>query len=344
MPFPAGGNTKIIGHFLEKSLTKTLNRIYETQYTKLWGTDPALNFHQAIGDLPLTLDYIEAYSKSDGGQMAALYDGTGDDVPVVELAIGSRKYPAAMFIQGAHWNLLHVEKQRMAESLGQSVPTLNIITAKQDLVAEYFNRREHYTVLYGYPKVGIRGIFSQLGIATIDGTFQPYKKAAGAYTLTTALLYEDIIDILYAFMARAKLTSLAQIEIKIAPRLGRRMVEIYKTSAGESVGLTLMQMLQSTELGLGVTSVDVHNELAGDNLNKYVWNDSGTGMYPVTSDRMVLKAATYDPERHFYARRPFAPYQRSTLEYEQITVGATTGVINLVDESMMYYDYSNTQV
>lgn len=327
--------------FLKEQLTKTLPRLYQVNYTSLWGLDNSLNFHQAIGDLPLGLDFLQAYYKEDAGQMAALYDGVGDDAPTVDVSLGKKEFPAAIFIQGARWNLMDIEKMRVASEIRADLPSLNIVTAKQDAVADYFNRREHHTVLYGYPKKGIYGIFSQRNIATSDSTFVPYKKTAGNYDVTTAVLYEDLVDIIWQFVNRAKLSSPSQIQIKIPPRLGRRLVEIYKTSAGESVGMTVQQMLRSTELGLGINSITVHNELQGAELNKYVINEAGNGYYPTTSDRIVFKATTYNPERHFFARRPFTPFQKSTLEYEQVTIGSTSGILNFEEEFVWYYDFNN---
>jgi hypothetical protein len=330
--------------FLKEQLTRTLPRLYEVNYTALWGLDNSLNFHQAIGDLPLGLDFLQAYYKEDAGQMAALYDGMGDDAPTVDVSLGKKEFPAAVFIQGARWNLMDIEKLRVASEIRTDLPSVNIVAAKQDTVAAYFNRREHHTVLYGYPKKSIYGIFSQRGIATADSTFAPYVKASNAYTVSTAVLYEDLVDIIWQFVNRAKLTSPAQVQMKIPPRLGRRLVEIYKTTAGESVGMTVQQMLRSTELGLGINSITVHNELQGSELNKYVINEAGNGYYPTTSDRIVFKATTYNPERHFFARRPFEPFRRSTLEFEQVTIGATSGILNLEDEFVWYYDFSNALV
>lgn len=339
MVFPV--NVEKIGWFLKDQLTRTLPRIYETNYTRLWGLDNSLNFHIAIGDLPLGLDFLEAYFKSDAGQMAALYDGFSDDAPTVDVAIGKKEFPAVIFIQAARWNLMDIEKFRVAQANRSDLPTLNIISAKQAAVGDYFNRREHHTILYGYPKRNVFGIFSQRGIATADATFQPYKKTNGAYNVSTAELYEDITDIIWQFVNRAKLISPAQVQMKIPPRLGRRFLEIYKTTAGESVGMTIQQMLRSTELGLGVNSIVIHNELQGAELNKYVWNEAGNGYYDSNFDRIVFKATSYNPERHFFARRPFEPYRRSTLEYEQVTIGSTTGLLNFEEESMWYYDFSN---
>jgi hypothetical protein len=339
MVFPA--NVNKIGWFLKEQLTKTLPRLYEINYAQLWGLDSNLNFHVALGDLPLGLDFLEAYYKSDAGQMAALYDGFSDDAPTVDVSLGKKTFPCAIFIQGARWNLMDIEKMRVASETRTMLPSINIITAKQDAVADYMNRREHHTVLYGYPKKGIYGIFSQRGIATADATFVPYTKTSGAYNISTAALYEDLTDIIWQFVNRAKLSTPAQVQMKVPPRLGRRLVEIYKTSAGESIGMTVQQMLRSTELGLGINSISIHNELQGSELNKYVWNEAGNAYYPTSNDRIVFKATTYNPERHFFARRPIEPFRRGSLEYEQVTISSTSGILNFEEEFMWYYDFSN---
>lgn len=342
MPLPVDIRKSSI--YLKEQLTKTLPRIYDVNYEALWGLNSSLNFHQSIGDLPLGLEFIDVWVKENLGQIPPIYDANSDDIPIVDVEIGKKSFRAAMFALANEWNILQIEKQRLADSLNAGVPSLNMVAAKQDAVADYFNRGEHYTALYGYPKVGIRGLFSMLGISTNDATFKPYKKTGGNYDVSTAQLLEDLTDILMLFVQRAKLTSPAQIQMKIPPRLARRMVEVYKTTAGESVGMTLSQMIKSSDLGLGVASVDIHNELQGSELNKYVPNESGTGMYPINRDRIVFKATLNTAERHFYARRPFTPFQRSTLHFEQVTIGATTGLINVYPEYYWYYDFDNSLV
>lgn len=324
-------------NFLKEQLTRTLPRVYEIDVSQLWGLDPGMNFHQSIGDLPLGVEYVTAWIRENLGQVPALYDGNSDDIPIVDVHFGNQTFKAAMFALANEWNLLQIEKERVSASLNANIPNLSIITAKQDALADYFNRGEHYTALYGYPKVGIRGIFSLSDIANIDPGFTPYIKAAGAYTMSSAELFENLTSIIYAFMNRAKLTSPAQVLMKVPHRLGRRMVELYQSTGGT----TIRQMLQSSDLGLGVARIDVHNELSGAELNKYVPNDSGTAFYPVNRDRIMLKAAGYNPSRHFYARRPFPPYQRSTLHYEQVVISATTGILNTEPNRVWYYDFNN---
>lgn len=334
-------NLTKVNSYLANQLTQTLPRIYQVNQDILWGLNPALNFHRAIADLPLVAEEIQYFVQENLGQIPAIYDGNADDIPTVDVSIGGKKVKAAMFALSTVWNILQIEKQRLAAQINNDIPSLNLVAAKQSAVADFFNRGEHYTVLYGYPKLGIRGIFSQQSSAQIDDTFTPYVKAAGAYTMNTATLYDDLVSMVYAFMSRARLSSPAQVQMKVPPALARRLVEVYKTSAGESTGMTLMAMLKSVDLGMGIASIDTHNELQGSELNKYVPNESGTAMYSTARDRIVFRATTAEIERHYYARRPFPPYQRSTLEWEQVTVGATTGIINPFPEYIWYYDFSN---
>lgn len=339
--FPLGGAVVPIGLFLEKQLTKTVNRLFEVKFDILWGLDASQNLHSAIGDLPLGLEYYEAYAKTDAGQMAELYDGTADDVPVVEVSLGKLGVvPCAMFIMGMHYNTIQLEKMRTAQAIGADVPTVNIVAAKQAAVADYFNRRMHNTVLYGYPLKGLRGIFSLAGIAETDTTFTPYKKASGEYTITTKQLYNDLSDLFFYQMDKMRLSNAGQLTAVFPPHLMRRLVEIYNDTSG----LTIKQMLMSSEVGMGIGNIVSRNELKGSELNKYVWNESGTGFYPTTTDRIMFKANSYNLERHFFARRGYPVFQTSSIKYEQVYLEGTSGIFNFEPEYVSYYDFSNALV
>lgn len=334
------------GHFLQGQLKLTLPTLYKVSYTELWGLDPQQNLHTAIGDLPLTIEQIDAYAMGDFGQMAALYDGNGDDIPLVDIAIGQMPpVPCAMFVQGAIWNEIQIQKMIDAQLAKTNVPSVNIIQAKQAAVADYFNRREHFTVLYGYPKKGLFGVFSLRGITKQDVTFTPYKIAAGAPVVPTYELYNNLSDLIFSFMDTARLSSPSQVQMVVPPQLMRRLVEMYIAPNGNiNAGNTVMQMLKSTDLGMGVGSIISRNELKGSNLNKFVLNESGTGQYSASQDRIIFKASTYNIERHYYARKAYPVFQRSILEYEYMVIGATSGMVNYRPEYMQYYDFNNTLV
>lgn len=333
------------GQFLAEQLKMTLPTLYKVEYTELWGLDPTQNLHNPIGDLPLTIEQIDAYALGDFGQMAALYDGNSDDIPLVDITIGKMPpIPCAMFVQGAIWNQIQIQKMVDAQIAKTNVPSINIVQAKQAAVGDYFNRREHYTVLYGYPKKGLFGVFSLRGIAKQDTTFTPYKLASGVPTVPTWELYNNLSDLIFAFMDTARLSSLSQVQMVVPPQLMRRLVEMYVAPNGNINNMTIMQMLKSTELGMGVGSILSRNELKGSNLNQYVLNESGTGKYSTALDRIMFKASTYNIERHFYARRPYPVFQRSILEYEYMVIGATSGMVNYRPEYIQYYDFSNTLV
>lgn len=335
------------GLFLQQQLTKTLPTLYKVNYDDLWALDPAMSLHNAIADLPLGLEFFDAYTMADTGQMAALYDGMGDDVPVVDVTLASLPpVKVAVFIQGAFWSEMDLQRMQVAQASGTAMPTVNIVQAKQAAVGEYFNRREHYTALYGYPKKGLYGIFSLRGLATPDAIFTPYVKAAGAYTMRSKELYEALTDLIYAFMDRARVSSPTQVQMVIPPKLDRRLVETYSDINQQGIsagtGMTVKQMLQSTELGMGVNLITARNELKGENLALYVPNESGTGMFDPTFDRIMFKTRAYNLDRHYYARRPKPVFQVNSLKFEQVTLGATSGIVNYEPEKVWYYDFKNT--
>lgn len=328
--------------FLKDELKRTLPTLYRNEYDELWGLNPARNFHQAIGDLPLGLEFIEAWIQSDAGKMAALYDGLSDDIPLVEITFGKKQIPVAMFVQGMDYNTLQVEKYRLAQQLGQHIPSMNIISAKQNTVRDYLDRREHHIVLYGVPKKGIPGIFS-IATPDDDATFRPYVKAADAFTMGTHELYNFFKDLIYRFISNAKLSTPSQVGIKIPPALNMRLLEIYQPPTGvTTTGVTTVrQMLLSETLGMGIGSIESHNELQGAELNKHLRNSNQTGMHPTNRDRIVLKAIGYNATRHFYTRRTFPVFQTHTLRFEQMTIQATSGLMNIRPEKYEIYDFDN---
>lgn len=343
MPTGFVQNASPYGMFLQEQLRRTLPKLYEVNYDELWALNAQTSLHTAIADLPLGLEFFEAYAMSDAGQMAALYDGLGDDIPVVDVQIGKLPpVPVAVFIQGAWWSEMDLQKMQTAQSAGLQMPTMDIVSAKQKKVGDYFNRREHYTALYGYPKKGLYGIFSLRGVNKQDNTFQPYKKTAGAYDVTTKQLYDDLSDLIYAFMTRARISNPSQVVMVLPPKLARRSIEIYNDPNNITVtGMTVKQMLQSQELGLGINILDSRNELAGDSLTQYVPNESNTAMFDSTYDRIMFKTTGYNLERHFYPRRPKPVFQVNSLKYEQVTLGATSGIMNFEPEKVWYYDFKN---
>jgi hypothetical protein len=341
MPIPSDFSKTTF--FLKEQLTKTLPRIYSVEYAELWGLDPTLNYHQATADLPLGLEQIDAWIKDNLGRIPALFDGQAGDIPTVDVEIGKKSFKVALFALKTDWNLLQIEKERVANINNQFMPNMNLIATKQDAVADFFNRGDHNTILWGYPKVGIRGLFTQTGIATTDNSFTPYKKTSGTYDVSAMQLYEDFVAIINSFMVRAKLTSATRVQMKLPRKLHMRLLEIPTTSNGNTIagGATIKQLLRSTEIGLGVSDIQEHDELHGATLNANAWNDSATGFLPANRDRIMFKAIGYQPQRSFYTRRPFSPFQLSTIDYEQITIGATTGIMNLQPEKTWYYDFSN---
>jgi hypothetical protein len=64
-------------------------------------------------------------------------------------------------------------------------------------------------------------------------------------------------------------------------------------------------------------------------------------MYPTTQDRIVFKARAYEPERHFFPRKLFSPFQKTTTKYEQVCISASSGVIYKDTAKIMYLDFSN---
>lgn len=337
MPAQFVQNTAPYGLYLAGQIKKTISKLYEINYDELWALDPSQNLHNAISDLPIGLEEIDAYAIGDTGQMAALYDGMGDDVPVVDITLG--KLPSvkvAVFIQGCFWTEMELEKMAAATL---EIPSLNIVALKQKKVGDYLSRREHFTALYGYPNKGLYGIFSLRGLRVPDAAFQPYKKVAGEYSLTPAQLYEDLVDLIYSFMDRSKVSSPSQVQMVIPPKLARRLVQ----TDGTDQAMTIRQKLASTELGMGVNTIITRNELKGSNLALFVPNETNTGMYDQTYDRIMFKASSYVLERHYFPRKPKPVFQVNSLKYEQVSISATSGIVSYEPEKVMYYDFKNNE-
>jgi hypothetical protein len=338
-------NYKQYGLYLTEQLTRYDQTLYELDFTELWGLDPSLNFHRAIADLPLGLEFLQSFAKGITGGMADEYDGTSDDIRVIEIdQARGQSFKAVIFARAVNWDFIELERQKTKELLGLSVPSINSVTEKLRLLGEFFNRRENFTVLYGLQERGVFGLFSQKGISTTETSFKPYIPFGTAGSLSPKQVYNDFVELVYAFRDKARLTTVRGIDIKVPPLLLRRLIENYYDQANQENGQTVLNMLLSPTSGLGINSITDHNELQGKELTKYVWNELNTAMYPITQDRIVFKASNYQPERHFYPRVTFPVFQKSSTKYEQVGMSASTGFMLKDPTKMAYLDFSNAKV
>jgi hypothetical protein len=341
--FPVGYTR--FGTYIAEQTTKYDTALYELDFTELWGLDPSLNFHKAIADLPIGLEAIKIFAKGITTGMADEYDGTSDDIRVIEVDFAQGQvFKTALFARAINWDWIESERQKTADQLGQQLPTMNSISEKIRLLGDFFNRREHFHALYGLQERGIYGMFSQKNCTVVETTFKPYIPFGTAGYIKPKQLYNDFVELIYNFRDRARLTSVRGIDIKVPPLLMRRLIEMYYDDANQENGQNILSMLLDKTNGLGINSINDHNELQGRELNKNLWNELGNAMYPLTSDRIVFKASVYAPERHFFPRKLFAPFQKSTTKYEQVCISASTGVIYKDITKLMYLDFSNAVV
>ncbi|MEY2833308.1 MAG: hypothetical protein RLZZ574_2567 [Cyanobacteriota bacterium] len=324
-------------NYLYKEITKRLDSplIYKMQQETYWGNDTSRNMHRTVADLPLGLDVIESWFDNLAQiGMADEYDLYSDDIKLVELeGLGFGKFYCTAFARAINWTWGEIEKYRTAQTQGTLIESFNPIDAKLGRLGSYFNKREHYTVLYGYPKRRLYGIFSQQGCSTQDTTFKPL---AATGQLTVRQLCFDIRDYVFFFMDRAGLSSPNQVTIGIDPFLFARLSEPYVDPQGSEKGSGFAYLAS-----INITSFEVYNELRGDNLTKYVINDAGNAMYDSAFNRIVFKAP-YTPERHIFPRKVFEPFQVKTMKYEQVGISASTGIIFREPNKIWYLDYSNT--
>lgn len=341
--FPAG--YKQIGTYLNEQLIKYDTALYELDFSELWGLDSTLNWANSVGDLPLGLEEIRYFAKGTTGGMAVEYDGVSDDIPVIEIDMAMMgKFKAAMFTRAIAWDWLELERQKVAEQLNQVIPSLNTVSEKLRLLGEFFNRREHFTILYGLQEKGIYGLYTQKGIASSDTLFKPYAKTGQNWVMSPRELYNDFRSLVFKFRDRSRMTSVRGIDIKVPPLLNERLSEMYYDQANQETGKTIKQMLLDPTVGLGINSITDHNEQQGSELNKYVWNEGNTAMYPTNQDRIIFKVSNYKIDRHFYARKTFPTFQTSSTKYEQVAVSATTGLMLKDTSKMWYLDFSNAAV
>lgn len=311
--------------------------IYKVDKETYWGNDSSRNMHQTIVDLPLGLDVIEAwFDSAESIGMADEYDLYSDDVKLVELeGLGFGKFYCVAFARAINWTWGEITKYKLASDTKSVVESLNPVESKLERLGKYFNKREHYTALYGYPKRNLWGIFSQRSVSTQDSTFKPFSAIAN---LTVRQICYDLRDYAFFAMDRMNVSETSQLQIGIDPILFAKLSEPYITANNEERGTGVSYL---RELGITFT---VYNELKGENLNKYVLNEAGNGMYDPAFNRIVFKASTYTPEKHIFARKLFEPFQKSTMRYEQVAVSATTGVMFRDSNKIWYLDYSNTKV
>lgn len=312
--------------------------VYSADTETYWGLDPQQNLHRAVGDLPLGVDLLEAYYELEETiGMADEYDLYSDDIKLVELdGYGLGKFNTVAFARAVNWTWGEINKYRTAQQLGALVESLNPVAAKLERLGKFFNKREHYTVLYGYPKRKIYGIFSQKGVNFQDAIFRPYVKAGDTYVISVRQLCADIKRIAYNALDRFKVRGLEQLNMGIPPILSERLTDPYVDERGNEIGTGLSYLRN-----LGLTRITTYNELKGSNLAQYVPNEAETGMFDPAFDRIRFSPTTYTPERHFYTRKLFDPFQKSTLRFEQIAISQTSGVIYRDFNKIWYYDFSN---
>lgn len=321
-------NSPLQRNFVNKVLVQKLDSpvFYEVNLEDYWGLNPANSMHRAVADLPIMVDELEAWYRQSETGMADEYDLYSDDIRIIEIPgeYASQRFPVIRFARAINWTWGEIERYRKAADLDILIESLNPVDEKLRLLGEYFNKREHYTALYGYPARRIYGLFSQKGVTRQDAAFQPYRTGAAKPTVRELVL--DIQAYVYYFMERANLTSPNQVIARIPPQLMRRLTEPYIAENGDEDG-TGLSKLRSADFGINLASLEVHNELKGSNLNLHVPNETESGMWDANFDMMMFKATTYTPERHFFPRKLFAPFQKSTLRYEQISISATSGII-----------------
>ena len=99
-------DVKKTNHYLSDQLAINVGRIYNVNQDLLWGLNPDLNMHTAQADLPLVAEEMRMFYRENLGQIPAIYDGNADDIPTVDVSVGSRTVKAAMFALASKWNIL----------------------------------------------------------------------------------------------------------------------------------------------------------------------------------------------------------------------------------------------
>ena len=330
MPDYNSAQISFLGRYLKDQLVKYISNFFEIDQAEFWGLNLSLNFHVAHSDLPIGLEEIRYFAKQRFGQ-SAIYDGVATDIPVVDVLMGELgRVPTAIFINAAKWNYFDLEKQKTAENTGLNVPTLNIVSESQSAMAEYLNRREHYTVLYGVEErpIGERklyGIYNQPR-ANIVLSSQNF------YNLPTENLYTIFLDLIHQFIESSLVSSSKQIEIKIPERLMRKMAEPYNQVSG----VTLYEMITGDKVGYGISRITSARENEGANLLEHKVRDDSQ------YDRIIFKTTTPCLQRSFYARNTLPIFQINSLTWEQVSFSATTGVFCPRLNRLMYVDFKNS--
>lgn len=319
----------IYARYLKEQLTKYISKLYLADTAEWWGYNNSLNFHNAVGDLPIGLDEIEYFTKQTYGE-AAIYDGTGTDIPVVDVQLARLgKVKAVILINAAKWTRFDLDTQRVAESSGTAYPRLNIISEGVENMAEYLNRREHGIILYGIPKRGIFGLYNQPDVQTLDYSIANIYDPA---IVTPQDLYEIFLTWVHTFMQSALISNSKMIVVKIPERLMRRLAEPYS----EQTGTTVYEMITGDK-GYSVKEITHAVENEGDNLILQ-------GIMPAGSkrDRIIFKTTTPVLERSFYARNTLPAFQLSSLLYEQVSFSSTTGLYCPKKNRILYIDIRNS--
>ncbi len=331
----------VITNNVTEQLTLYKKSFYKLDFAELWGLNPDVTGVTGVGDVPLGMEVIESFQEEETGGMADPYDGVSDDVRTINVEIAPLgKHYIALFSKAVDWSVVEVERQATARKLNSNIPTINPLQKKIEKLGQFFNRRDHYTTLYGFPRKKIYGLFSQSEIATIDASFLPYKKAAGDYILDSMELYENLLELCFNFRDRARLSTITGITIRVPPRLYVRLVSPLYDGNANYLG-TVKNMLMNPDLGLGISRIIDHAEVQGSNLSRYVPNDAGDGFLVPERDRIVFQVNDIEIERHFYPKRTLPIRPKGALSFQQVAISASTGVMLEDKNKMWYFDFSN---
>lgn len=323
-------DVKYYGKLLEGHLTQHEPLFFKLDEAENWGYNPNENFHTSTADLELGLEEFAYYTKEHFG-MAGFYDGMSNDIPIVDVQAGELgRVKTAMLINGARWSYFTLKKMEAAQKVGFNVPLLDVVADSQEAMGTFINRRTHEIILYGAPNRGMYGLYSQPQITQM-------KIDVNLYTASTEQLYKIFLTIIQAFTDVSLITNARMQDWKIPERLLKRMAEPYTNVEGVLNGYTLYKMITSSDMGYNINSLTSARENSGANLvdKEVIPSDYGN------RDRIIIKTTTPCLQRKFYARQQFAPQKIDSVNWEQVSFAATTGLFAPRPNRIMYVDFLN---
>lgn len=315
-----------LGRYLREELKTYDNRFYRIPENTYWGAGGTII--PARSDMPLAAEEIVSMRQQYVGK-AGVWDGKSNDIKLTNHVISTGKDLTVVFIDGAEWSMLDIERHRLA-STRNITPNYSLVDAKVEACRMGLIRAIHETVLVGLPGTDFEGFFNKSEIALVDDS------TTAVYSLTAANLELWFRGHLVPFKKSSKL-SYSDIIVYVSDNLINALTE----SLGDNTGDSPYNRLTDPARGVYVQDIRSLSELDAETLEELGVYDTGDNL-----ERMIMGAFGSEESviRHYYPIDRTDPFDKNnTGVHWGITAWAGTSEVSVkIPENFQYVEYDAT--